>query len=97
VGTDLAAERLAGRGEPEVTKRLWGTDTDPARFLADTARCVEYVVGAARESGWEVLELDGSGDLAGITGSAVDRIRAQTRATGSSPGDVPSLDLPVDG
>ena len=97
VGTDLAAERLDERGEPEATKRLWDTGTDPARFLADTRRCVEYVVGVARESGWEVLELDGSGDLATVTGSVVARIGSHTRATGSSPGDVPSLDLPVDG
>jgi thymidylate kinase len=97
VGTDLAAERLAGRGEPEATKRLWGTDTDPARFLADTARCADYVVEAARSAGWEVLEVDGSAGLTTLTGSVVDRIRSQTPATGSSPGDVPSLDLPVDG
>jgi thymidylate kinase len=97
VGTDLAAERLAGRGEPEATKRLWGTDTDPARFLADTARCADYVVEAARSAGWEVLEVDGSADVTTLTGSVVDRIRSQTPATGSSPGDVPSLDLPVDG
>ena len=97
LGTDLAAERLAGRGEPEVTKRLWGTDTDPARFLADTARCVDYVVGAAREAGWEVWELDGAGDLATVTSSVVGRIRSQNQATGSSPGDAPSLDLSVDG
>jgi hypothetical protein len=88
---------LAGRGEPEVTKRLWGTDTDPARFLADTARCVDYVVGAAREAGWEVWELDGAGDLATVTSSVVGRIRSQNQATGSSPGDAPSLDLSVDG
>ncbi|HSJ83708.1 MAG TPA: hypothetical protein VLA91_07795 [Acidimicrobiia bacterium] len=97
VGTDLAAERLDGRGEPEATKRLWDTGTDPARFLADTRRCVEYVVATARGSGWEVLELDGSGDLATVTGSVVERIGFQTQATGSSPGNVPSLDLPVDG
>jgi thymidylate kinase len=97
LSTDLAAERLARRGEPEVTKRLWGTDTDPAGFLADTAHCVEYVVEAAREAGWAVVELDGSGDLALVTGRVVDRIRSQTQATGSSPGDISSLDLPVDG
>jgi hypothetical protein len=97
LSTDLAAERLAGRGEPEVTKRLWGTDTDPSRFLADTAECVAYAVGAARAAGWEVLEVDGSADLAALTGNVVDRILSQTPATGSSPGDVPSLDLPMDG
>ncbi|HSK07328.1 MAG TPA: hypothetical protein VK990_07415 [Acidimicrobiia bacterium] len=97
VNTHLAAERLARRGEPEATKRLWGTDTDPARFLADSARCADYVVEAAGGAGWEVLAVDGSSDLAPLIGSVVDRVRSQTPATGSSPGDVPSLDLPIDG
>ena len=96
ISVEDAAARVTDEGRVEPTKRLWGTDTDPVRFLEDASRSVDYVAESARRMGFEVLELDGSAEMSGHLPTVIARL-AQTPTTGRPVKDVPSLDSPIDG